>query len=41
MTQSLFSRQAACLSVACVLLVAGCATKTPPLYYWGDYQKEV
>lgn len=41
MTQSRFTRQAAGLSVVCVLLVSGCATNTPPRYYWGDYQKEV
>lgn len=36
-----FSKLAVCFCVACVFLVSGCATKTPPLYYWGDYQKEV
>lgn len=24
-----------------VLLLSGCATKTQPLYYWGDYQPQV
>jgi hypothetical protein len=29
------------LSVLALLLLAGCATKTEPLYYWGDYQPQV
>lgn len=29
------------LSIVALLLLAGCATKTEPLYYWGDYQPQV
>jgi hypothetical protein len=29
------------LLLAGSLLAGGCATRTPPLYYWGDYQPQV
>jgi len=29
------------LSIMALLLLSGCATKTEPLYYWGDYQPQV
>lgn len=29
------------LSFLGFLLLSGCATQTPPLYYWGDYQPQV
>ena len=42
MRRTIFPRLAICFWAACVLLVSGCATTTEqPLYYWGDYQKQV
>ena len=42
MRRTIFSGPAIGLWLACVLFVSGCATTTTqPLYYWGDYQKEV
>lgn len=29
------------LSMLAIVLLSACATKTEPLYYWGDYQAQV
>jgi hypothetical protein len=29
------------LTLAALMLLAGCATRTPSLYYWGSYQPQV
>ena len=42
MKQKVFFKPIFCSLFVVALLVSGCATtNTQPLYYWGDYQKEV
>lgn len=34
-------RASARLSMLAIVLLSACATRTEPLYYWGDYQAQV